>query len=39
MNFNNRSASSRLSGKWVIANGQVTGKHPGVVLRSATYRP
>jgi len=24
-----------VSGEWVIANGQVTGKHPGVVLRSA----
>jgi N-acyl-D-amino-acid deacylase len=28
-----------VSGEWVIADGKVTGKHPGVVLRSTAYRP
>jgi hypothetical protein len=28
--------SVMVSGEWVIADGQVTGKHPGVVLRSTS---
>jgi N-acyl-D-amino-acid deacylase len=31
--------SVMVSGEWVVADGQVTGKHPGVVLRSTSYRP
>jgi N-acyl-D-amino-acid deacylase len=31
--------SVMVSGVWVIDGGQVTGKHPGVVLRSAAYHP
>jgi N-acyl-D-amino-acid deacylase len=28
-----------VSGEWVIDGGKVTGKHPGRVLRSASFRP
>jgi len=31
--------SVMVSGEWVIAEGNVTGKRPGVVLRSTAYRP
>jgi N-acyl-D-aspartate/D-glutamate deacylase len=27
-----------VSGTWVVLNGQVTGRHPGRVLKSAAYR-
>ncbi|MGH8264426.1 MAG: N-acyl-D-amino-acid deacylase family protein [Steroidobacteraceae bacterium] len=31
--------SVMVAGEWVVDGGLATGKHPGVVLRRATYRP